>query len=358
MRQNQPSPATRGFTLIELLVVIAIIGVLIALLLPAVQAAREAARRAQCTNNMKQLGLAAHNYLSANDRFPTGFYWQPFGTGGCDYSVSHSPFVSLSPYLEQQAVFNAMNFSLNINLSLNYTVHTIGISTLWCPSDPSVAQKRAADPLYFFDVQPANPPMVNFTSYAGNTGTWANLPYPNVTGCGGPFPDYQASVDNMNGILFFGSSVGLAEITDGTSNTFLFGEHAHGLFAEDKQWQVHWWAQGDYDNNLFITLYPINPQRKLKNRANNGFGASSAYIASCSSFHPGGANFSMADGSVRFVKDTVSTWPYDPQSGLPTNVTSTPGTCGAQIYVNGPPMGVYQALSTRKSGEVISADSY
>jgi prepilin-type N-terminal cleavage/methylation domain-containing protein/prepilin-type processing-associated H-X9-DG protein len=356
MRHRHPRPL--GFTLIELLVVIAIIAVLIALLLPAVQSAREAARRAQCTNNLKQLGLAVHNYIQANDRFPIGFFWAPTGPGGCDYSVSHSVFVALSSYLEQQNVFNAMNFGININQSANYTLHTIGISILWCPSDASISQARAADPLYFFGPQPADPPMVNFTSYAGNTGTWANLPYPNVPGCGGPFPQYRAFVDNMNGLLFFDSSVGLAGVTDGTSNTFLFGERAHGLFAEDQQWKYHWWAQGSYNNNLFTTLYPINPQRKLTNRNNQGFGTSSAYVVSASSFHPGGANFGMADGSVRFVKDTVSTWPFDPRTGLPTNVTSTPGSGGAQIYTNGPPVAVYQGLSTRASGEVVSADSY
>src|SRR3954451_17562082 len=119
-------PARRAFTLIELLVVIAIIAVLIALLLPAVQAARDAARRAQCTNNLKQVALAANNYESSNGCFPSGSYSNfnggpanststtcATGVVKCKYVENHSVFVRMLPFTEQSAMYNAVNFSLN-----------------------------------------------------------------------------------------------------------------------------------------------------------------------------------------------------------------------------------------------------
>ena len=123
----------RGFTLIELLVVIAIIAVLIALLLPAVQSAREAARRTQCTNNLKQIGIATHNYLSANNVFPQGIMYQvnPQAANGC--YTSGSWLLAMSQYFEQGNVYNAMNFMVNVYTPQNATVSATGQSMLWCP---------------------------------------------------------------------------------------------------------------------------------------------------------------------------------------------------------------------------------
>ena len=124
---GRPSHRPGGFTLIELLVVIAIIAVLIGLLLPAVQAAREAARRAQCVNNLKQLALAMHNYESANAVFPMGAPTMVYRDRSALININHSPFVAALPYLEQQAVYNSINFSLNIYRASHATVHRIGI---------------------------------------------------------------------------------------------------------------------------------------------------------------------------------------------------------------------------------------
>jgi prepilin-type N-terminal cleavage/methylation domain-containing protein len=137
----------RGFTLIELLVVIAIIGVLIALLLPAVQAAREASRRAQCTNNLKQLGLALQGYVDAHGVMPLGsFKMSPpgdSGPGAGDHCVDRHEggvFIALLPFLEQGALFNAFNSSVHYETAPNSTVNGTGLSVLWCPSDGLVSR--------------------------------------------------------------------------------------------------------------------------------------------------------------------------------------------------------------------------
>ena len=125
----------RGFTLIELLVVIAIIGVLIALLLPAVQAAREAARRVQCTNNLKQLALAAQSYHDANGCFPGNSYTGQFFNPPNKYYENFSAFVRMLPYFEQAPMYNATNFNLTSGNWENATICGVQVASLLCPSD-------------------------------------------------------------------------------------------------------------------------------------------------------------------------------------------------------------------------------
>src|SRR3954463_5850536 len=129
---------SQGFTLIELLVVIAIIAVLISLLLPAVQSAREAARRAQCVNNLKQLALAAHNYESSNNTFPMADHVGRYIDGSLTRQ-DFGHFVGLTQYVEQGTIFNALNSSVMIYTYPNSTVSGIGLSILWCPSDGVIA---------------------------------------------------------------------------------------------------------------------------------------------------------------------------------------------------------------------------
>jgi prepilin-type N-terminal cleavage/methylation domain-containing protein/prepilin-type processing-associated H-X9-DG protein len=339
-----------GFTLIELLVVVAVIGILIGLLLPAVQMAREAARRAQCTNNLKQLALAAHSYLDTVGALPQGVTFQADGnypgtTDPSNFWTSHSIFVAMLPQLEQQPLFNAINFDVNVFNSPNFTAQAIGISTLWCPSDYRVAEPGM---LPNGNGSPIDRGLSvgRYTSYAGNSGTWMLYSW----------QDPQPQL-NMNGLFHVQSSVRLAQITDGTSNTIVFSERAHTLLDDESALWWNWWASGNYGDTLFCTLFPMNPFRKVSGLfLNSGDARTDAYISGASSLHPGGCTFAFADGSVRFLKDTIDTWLYDQKTGLPIGVTFDPN--GPYKVAPGTRRGTYQALSTRASGEVISADAY
>jgi prepilin-type processing-associated H-X9-DG protein len=328
--------------LIELLVVIAIIAVLIALLLPAVQAAREASRRAQCANNLRQWALATHNYVDVNGTLPMGFPFQVNPNTG-RITGTHSIFVALLPAMEQQALFNAVNFNFPIFNAPNFTISRVGLSSLWCPSDGAVSSPRALPDDSLNDTGPAT---MYYTSYAGNSGTW-QLWYQQD-----PMPQ-----NHMNGLYYLNSAVGFNDIIDGTSNTLLLGERAHTLLDDTSALWWHWWTSCNYGDTLFCTLWPMNPFRKVSEIYGNSSDArTAAYISGCSSMHPGGCNFAFADSSVRLLKDTINTWRYDQRTGLPVGVTFDPN--GPYQVAPGTTWGVYQALSTRNGGEVLGAGSY
>jgi prepilin-type processing-associated H-X9-DG protein len=356
--------------MIELLVVITIIAVLMGLLLPAVQSAREAARRAQCTNNLKQLGMAVHNYLSAVDTMPMGMHWQHYKATPCGYSTTVSIFPALGMYMEYQQIFNATNFSLNMFLADNYTIHTVGINSLWCPSDATIAQQTILPNSDFFSVPSGRSALMQYSSYGGNSGLWDYLPYPQTYDCMEGGAAYAQMIGSMNGLFYMDSSIRLADIIDGASNTFLLGERARGILANKpisqgggmgtgSDWaEWHWWTSGNYGDTMFNTLYPINTFKKLKDGGiadpPNSHNNSTIWTVAASSYHPGGANFCMADGSVRFLKESINCWPVaDKANGLPPSVSIS-----GNVYVVNGPLGVYQALSTRNGGEVISSDGF
>jgi prepilin-type N-terminal cleavage/methylation domain-containing protein/prepilin-type processing-associated H-X9-DG protein len=350
-----------AFTLIELLVVIAIIGVLIALLLPAVQAAREAARRAQCLNNLKQLGLALANYESANGSYPAAFMVQRHPTNGWDQA--YSCLGQLLPYFEQGPLWNAYNTSIAYRADPNVTVSGVGISTLWCPSD------TAMQGLTFTEAPSSShslPQVFAFSSYGANYGCWPGLWYGDALT--NPFDPTQVApaLSQHNGpVVSVGyneavpgakrSSVKLSNITDGTSNTIAFGERAHGLLSNlnNAFHKWHWWISGNYGDTAFTVYYPLNIQKRNQNYPAITEGGT--FVHAASSFHPGGANFAMCDGSVRFLKDSIQTWALDPTTGFPQGVTLTPT---GFVITGNIQLGVYQALGTINGGEVISADSY
>jgi prepilin-type N-terminal cleavage/methylation domain-containing protein/prepilin-type processing-associated H-X9-DG protein len=376
---------SRGFTLIELLVVIAIIAVLISLLLPAVQSAREAARRAQCTNNLKQLGLAVANYESATGAYPEAYpqraVWDiqnSSGTMGDSGWGNWSVHALIMPYFEQTAVYNSLNFQISSSDNCDNAIQATGIGTrvssFLCPSST-----LPVGTLYgCLNVQPFSSIRYPGNNYFGSVGAsvvpwWSGKP-----------PGIFAIMSSTDS-----TSLGIRDVTDGTSNTIVFGEWKSGdsdsskLSIQDainilqntvgtfgdwgntngasvmpsagmtnfmtflqtcqgkapasivggSNWETNKsslgrdWNQGMFAHTLGNTLLPPNPSYYNCNMESWGGDFDAPGLYSLSSFHPGGANVAFADGSVRFVKSSTS-WQ------------------------------VMWGLGSRGGGEVISSDAY
>lgn len=285
----------RGFTLIELLVVIAIIAVLVALILPAVQQAREAARRTQCKNNLKQIALACHNYESAHQIFPSGLLnWPtPPGQQNPPQFRSVSLFVMMLPMLEQGPLASAWNYNdprLNVTSGLTASV----LPVLLCPSDNM--QKPIS--LQVTNFNPAGD-FFALTSYGGSGGTKSFHPNRNVT---------------RDGIFFINSTIRHRDITDGTSNTLFFGERYHrdaaydaGAGTRTKMEGLGVWAPSSgvagIGDVTMGTLVQINYRHPLNTAVDNTFEdrRTNAY----GSGHTGGSQFALCDGSARFVSENI-----------------------------------------------------
>jgi len=345
-----------GFTLIELLVVIAIIAVLIALLLPAVQSAREAARRSQCVNNLKQIGLALHNYHSTHGTFPLGSTHAPYDLAGNNTGdlVNRVPSwdawsaqALLLGYLEQQPLYSAANFNFACawggtdSFAINSTVYNAKIGGFLCPSDGNAGR-------------------TNINSYHASLGT-------------STFNCCQAAAVETTGVFGYARGSTLADISDGSSNTIAFSEALVGnrfsgplpgnstgnvssagaanqvdvgrlpnvmqLLKTDDQTcegafqtasgtgRGNHWACGAMGFSMFNTVYPPNNTKWSACRMDCCAQAEHAHYQNVNSNHSGGVNVALADGSVRFIKSSISwqTW---------------------------------WGLGTAALGEVISSDSY
>jgi prepilin-type N-terminal cleavage/methylation domain-containing protein/prepilin-type processing-associated H-X9-DG protein len=331
----------QGLTLVELLVVIAILGILIALLLPAVQSAREAARRSSCIVNLRQIALATANYADAWGVFPAGVHFT------FKYSTA-SHHVAILPFLDQAPLFNAVNFDWVIWSAANTTVMGTRPAVLLCPSDPnaSLTEVYRGDMLFepghdFFFYGPFD---VGYTSYAGNAGTWFH------------HSRQPSRMTQCNGLFYRESAVRLAAITDGMSNTVFYAEHDVSLLTDDTERIVEGpvWAGGWYGSTIFTSFFPINPKGKVEDEY--GDGLCRAFIGAVSSRHPGGANAAFVDGSVKFLKDTIDSWVVDPVTATPLGVTRDAG--GLFHLAPDTRLHVWQVLTTRAGNEVISASGF
>jgi prepilin-type processing-associated H-X9-DG protein len=243
------------------------------------------------------------------------------------------------PQLEQQPLYNAINFDRNVFLNPNTTVFATGLTALWCPSDPGIS-----DPVFTELLEPFKT-KVHRTSYAGLTGSWYNH---------GRNP---ARMAQNNGLFWAISSVSLAAVTDGTSNTIAFGEKAYSLLTPGSTDFWGFWPSGDFGDAQFSALYPLNPWRKIKDGTLSQTNSSLYWASSASSRHPGGANFALLDGSVRFLTDSIDCWAIDPTTDLPVGLSQGGNPI---LFSWGPDLrfGVYQRLATRGFNDLFSADSY
>jgi prepilin-type N-terminal cleavage/methylation domain-containing protein/prepilin-type processing-associated H-X9-DG protein len=315
----------RGFTLVELLVVIAIIAVLIGLLLPAVQKVREAAARTKCANNLKQLALAAHNFHGDFGQFPTGA--RPPVMVGNVPTMGTNVWVELLRYFEQGNLRSKWDFLDNRNnvAGGRAAPQAQVLTIMLCPSD------LLPDPVWeftkFYPVLPVPDWSFGFygiSSYGGNAGTRSVLT--------GGLPDLPRL--SKDGVFFVGSNVRMEHITDGSSNTLCFGERFHydpeyerqrPVVRPDFPPMVGWGRWGFVANHAASGNISLSTPAPINYRVPPGGDFPTLEDRACvfGSGHPGGANFAFADGSVRFLRDSM-------------------------------PLLTLQALSTRCGGEVVT----
>lgn len=299
MRRSHP----RAFTLLELLVVIALIAVLIGLLVPAVQKVRAAAARMQCSNNLKQVALAAHGYHDANGRFPPGLV--PVDRSGGRFAGGTNLWVELLDHLEQRPLRQRWDMADYRNNLVGGTAATTAVvlQVLVCPADPlprGIHQLQVDGDLAWASGHYA------ISSYAGNGGTRS-------------FGD-TAPASN-DGVFFRWSQVRIADVTDGTSSTLLVGERSHRDAEFDRltpaidpeTYPLAGW--GGWASAHSVGVSPgdvlLSAAVPINYRVPAGSGGTDLSwiddrLSAYGSGHPGGANFAFADGSVRFVRETVA----------------------------------------------------
>lgn len=377
----------RGFTLIEMLVVVMIISVLILLLLPAIQAARESSRRVQCLNNLKQIGLGLSNYESAHKSFPLGGVQRLIGStpeingwgneDGFGYANCLTWRALMLPHLEQSALYNSINLYLPINSAgpnrgaTFITIWNITLSVFVCPSDSGnddgFRPSNTADAVngqYGFLDPPTDPAtgssaaVTPISSYDASFGdnysmTTLNPSSPWETPCGAETPEGQPHIGwpgfwgttygcditlgrgqggKLRGVFDYrtGQITQLGDISDGTSNTIMVGETLAAQRGDNNFWVANGSVAGTaIPMNRLTERAPCTDQEgRLPSFGSLDIGCRFSYAAAgFKSEHPGGVNFLFCDGSVRFIKESIA---------RPT----------------------YAALGSKAGAEVIGADSY
>jgi prepilin-type N-terminal cleavage/methylation domain-containing protein/prepilin-type processing-associated H-X9-DG protein len=301
-RRNRVDRSPRAFTLIELLVVIAIIAVLIALLLPAVQSAREAARRAQCCNNLMQLGIAILNYESSHERLPPGVVNNTGPVLDVPKGYHFGWLTQILPYCDQKNTYNHFNFNIGLYETPNFTTRTVVSRSFLCPSDPGPSR---------------GPTSVAMTSYVGI------------------HHDAEAPIASSNhGVFFLNSAIRYEDITDGSSQTIFVSEKLNDGLDQG-------WASGTRAS-LRNAGWAVNSSKNqsLPSAVVAGTGGDDggsenpdvapgtpSFVGGTSSRHPGGANFTFGDGSVRFLKNSLT-------------------------------VGILRLLANRADGEILSAEQF
>jgi prepilin-type N-terminal cleavage/methylation domain-containing protein len=316
----KPTVKHKGFTLIELLVVIAIIAILIALLLPAVQQAREAARRTQCKNILKQWGLALHNYHDVHNTFPMGA--MGLGNNAHDSSFNNFSFhVMLLPFIEQSALYQ--QFDMNLNYASRTTSNGSGKTNielteanfplLYCPSSQVEDQVYALGSITIGSnpARTINGNTVHYYGIAGPSGAKKDSTT-NYTGHYGNTTTDHGGYET-NGILFPNRAIRIAHVTDGTSNTFLLGEISSTRNKRETGWQPSWrhWTQGA-STGVGTAMYACkNIYREIGMSGYTGSNPDRLFNnVRFGSHHTGGTHFLMADGTVRFASENMDLLTY------------------------------------------------
>lgn len=288
----------RGFTLIELLVVIAIIAVLIALLLPAVQQAREAARRTQCRNNMKQLGLAFHNYHDTLLCFPVNFAVRGGGGGPAIADTGHSWMTMCLPYVDQAVLYNQINHNGPLSTNpANITAANTVIPAFLCPSDDGNNNGRLGNRSDYNVNPPGTWGVTNYKACAGSNWAWGIAAWNPVSSPSGKNAGSTDGLNMGNGILCSNQQnrnppTRMRDVLDGTSNTFAIGENLPA-------WTLWcWW----YNPNAVTATCAIPLNALLRRPLNPGDWPNNYAFASR---HVGGGHFTMADGSARFISENI-----------------------------------------------------
>ena len=330
--------ARTGFTLIELLVVIAIIAILIALLLPAVQQAREAARRMSCKNNLKQIGVAMHNFHDTYQELPAGYGFNDIANAA-NWTKAWGWGARILPFIEQENLYNLLGVgtrefdqALPGNNSSSWPADMVAairtpIAIYRCPSDITPGDiNTSVDFCHSGGPDSTKPAVSNYV------GVYA-YQYSNWNAAGG--------ISEKHGAIGAQEGTGFAEITDGTSNTFLVGERGWDH-------QAAYWVGVGNTNSEDAWSSPKVVGRSFLMKLNQPL--TGRYYSAFSSYHPGGANFLLVDGSVRFISETIQFSNGLDLSGNPHHWSTTFSNIDKST------IGLYQRLGCRDDGQPLSGE--